>query len=135
LPVLVTKSLFRRRQTDILHGLVGRAGDVPAVGLVTVVVRPVVQHGDAVADQLDVAQFLGGDAGHQFVERAQLRLAAEVEALKHVVPERGHLAVLAAQQLLQRRASVGVFSFRRRQLGLQLVYAHEHRTSPDCGDL
>ena len=103
--------------------LEGRAGNVAAVLLVAVVVRAVVQHRDAVADQLDMAELLGGDRGDQAVERPELALAAEIEALEHVVPERGHLAVLAAEQFLQRGGGIRVLALRRRQFDLQLVDA------------
>ena len=148
MPVVVTKSLFQdcavavhrrraaavrqegRREADVLHVLEGRVGDVAAVLVVAVVVRAVVQHGDAVADQLDMAELFGGDAGDQAVERPQLALAAEVEALEHVVPERRHLAVLAAQQFLESGGGVRILALGRRQFDLQLVDAQEHSGSP-----
>ena len=129
LPVVVMKSLFQdcavavdRRRTaaireescgepDVLHVLERRAGNVAAIAFVAIDVRTVVEHGDAVADQLDMAEFLGRDAGDQAVERAQLVFAAKVEALEHVVSERRHLAVFAAEQFLQRCSGIRVGGF------------------------
>ena len=96
-------------------------------------VGAVVEHGHAIADQLDMAELFGGDAGDQTVEGAQLRLAAEIEALEHVVVERRHLAVLAAQQLLQRGGGVGIALLWHRQLGKQLVNPHEHDAVSSSG--
>ena len=116
-----------RGGADVLHHLHRRAADVAAIrGIGVRHSGPLFEHGDAVAHQLDMAELLGGDAGDQAVEGAQLRLAAGVEALEQVVPERGHLAVLAAEQLLQRGGGVGIAALRGRQLGLQLVDAQEH---------
>ena len=72
-------------------------------------------------------ELLGRDAGYQAVEGAQLGLAAEIEALEHVVAERRHLTVLATQQLLQGRCSIRVLLLGLRKLHLQLVDAHEHQ--------
>ena len=108
----------------------GRAGNVAAVALVAVVVRAVVEHGDAIADQLDMAEFLGGDRRDQAVERTQLVLAAEIEALEQVVPERGHLAVFAAEQFLERGSGIGVLPLRCGQFDLQFVNSHKHLGSP-----
>ena len=66
------------------------------------------------------------DGGDQIVEGAQLVLAAEVEALEHVVSERGHLTVLAAQQFLESGGGIGILPQGRRQFDLQLVDAQEH---------
>ena len=65
--------------------------------------------------------YLGRNARDQAVERTQLGLAAEVEALEEVVSERGHLTVFAAQQLLQRRGGVRVRFLRGWQLGLKSI--------------
>jgi len=47
---------------------------------------------DAVGQQLDMAELLRRDGGDQAVERLQLALVEEVEALEEVVIQRGHLA-------------------------------------------
>ncbi len=54
-------------------------------------------------DELDVAELLGRDAGHQVVERPRALPVAEVERLVRVVHEGRHLAVLAAEQRLDDR--------------------------------
>ncbi len=89
-------------------------------------VRAVRDHGDAVGHEFDMAEFLRRDRGDQAVERPKLVLRAEVEALEHVVPEGGHLAVLAPEELLQGGGGVGIGPLGRRQVRLQLVDAHEH---------
>ena len=113
----------RAGQADVLHRLERRFGDVHVLLRVA---RAVVQHRDAVGDQLHMPQFLGRDAGDQAVERPQLAFAAEVEALEHVVAQGGHLAVFAPEQLLQGRCRIGIGLFRLRQGRLQLVDSHEH---------
>ena len=112
-----------RGEADILHVLEGRIGDVAAILLVAVIVGTVVEHGDAIADQLDMAELFGGDAGDQAVERPELGLAAKIEALEHVVVEGRHLAILAAQQFLEGSGGVRIRRLGRRQFGLQLVDA------------
>src|SRR3954465_14724249 len=83
---------------DTLRALEGCIVYGAAVLFVSVIVGSIVQHGDTVADELHVPKLFRRDGGDQIVEGAQLVLAAEVEALEHVVSERGHLTVLAAQQ-------------------------------------
>ncbi len=75
----------RSSQPDVLHVLEGRAGDV---GIRLGVARSIVQQTHAGADQFDVAEFLRSYVGYQTVKGPELGLAAEIEALKHVVPER-----------------------------------------------
>jgi hypothetical protein len=117
-------------QADVLHVLEGRARNIAAILLVTVIVGAVVQHGDAIADQLHMAKLLRRDGGDQAVEGPQLALAAEVEALEHVVPEGGHFSILAAQEFLEGCGSVRVLPLGRRQIDLQLIDAQEHSGSP-----
>ena len=74
-----------------------------------------------------MAQLFGRDAGHKAVKRLQLRFAAKIEALIHVIIEGRHLAILTTQQFLQRGGGVRIGFLGRRQLGLKLVYAHKHR--------
>ncbi len=81
-------------------------------------------------DQLDVAELLRGDARHQVIERARALAVAEVERLVGVVHERRHLAVLAAQQLLDRGRADRIGIRGRRQFGLQAVDSQNHRISP-----
>jgi hypothetical protein len=82
-----------------------------------------------VRHELDVAELLRGDGRHEVIEGPELALGLEVEALEHVVPERGHLAVLAAQEFLERGGGVGVLLFGSGQLHLKLVDAKEHGAS------
>ena len=77
----------RRRQSRILHRLVGCAADVLTADLAVGLVRPGVQHGDPVRHQFDMAEFFGGDAGNETVERSQFGLAAKVKALKQIIVE------------------------------------------------
>ena len=106
-------------EADVLHGVERRIADVGAAGLIAV--RAVVEHGDAIGDELDVSDLLGGDAGDDVIDRAQLGFAPKIEALVHVVVERGHLAVFAAEQLLQRGTRIGILFLRHRQVDEQLV--------------
>ena len=87
-----------RASTAAASGVV--AGSVAALG------RAGEQQVDRVGDQLDVAVLLGGDVGDQVVERPHLAAAAEVERLEGVVHQGGHLAELAAEQLLHGRGRV-----------------------------
>ena len=140
LPVVVTNVPFQGRpllstghgsaaiekgggEADVLHGIERRIADVGAAGLIAV--RAVVEHGDAVGDELDVSDLLGGDAGDDVIDRAQLGFAPKIEALVHVVVERGHLAVFAAEHL-QRGTCIGILFLRHRQVDEQLVDLHEH---------
>ena len=128
-------AIERGGRTDVLHRLERRVGNVAAKGLVPAGhVRAVVQHGHAIADQLDMAQFLGRDRSDQAIERAKLAFAAEIEALEHVVAQRGHLAILAAKQLLQGGAGVRILSLGGRKFDLQLIDTQEHLGSPGVRD-
>lgn len=73
-----------------------------------------------------MTKLFGSNAGYQAVEWSQLFLGAKIETLEHIVPQRGHLAVLSAEQFLQRRGCIGVGFLRGGELGLELVYSHEH---------
>ena len=66
------------------------------------------------------------DRRNEAVERTELCLVAEVEALKHVVSERRHLAVLPAEQLLKGGRCIRVRLLGLRQLGQKPIDAHEH---------
>ncbi len=77
-------------------------------------------------DEFDVTELLGGDARHQVIKRAGALAVAEVERLIRVVHERRHLAVLAAQQLLDGGSADGIWIRRRRQLGLQTIDTQYH---------
>ena len=110
-------------EPDVLHVLERSLADI-GVGLR--IAGTVVQHGHAGADQFHVPDLLGEDAGDEAVERLELRLRAEVEALEHIVAQGGHLAVLAAKQFLQGRRSVRIGLFRLGQFRQQLVDAHIH---------
>ena len=85
---------------------------------------------DRGGDQFDVAELLGGDARHEVVERPCALAVAEVERLVGVVHERRHLAVLAAEQLLDGGRADRIGVRRRRQLGLQAVDSQNHRFLP-----
>src|SRR5690606_3574299 len=104
-----------------------RFGDITPVAHVALgLVGTIVEHGNAIADELHVGQFLGRDRGDQTVEGAQLVLRAEVEALEHVVAERRHFPVLAAEKLLESSSGIGVLFGGWWQLGDQPVYSHKH---------
>jgi hypothetical protein len=77
---------------------------------------------DGVGDQLDVAHLLGGDVGHEVVVGPDLALTPHVERLVGVVHQGGHLAELAAHQLLHDARRLRVRLGGPRQLDLQLVY-------------
>ena len=62
--------------------------------------RTAEQHVDRVTHQLDVPVLLGCDIRDEVVERLHLVATTEIERLKRVVHERGHLAELTPEQFL-----------------------------------
>ena len=88
------------------------------------------QHVDRVADELDVAVLLGRDVGDQVVERPHLVAAAEVERLKRVVHQRGHLAELAAEQFLHGGRGVRRRMSRHGQFDRKTVDSQNHLVLP-----
>ena len=110
----------RRCEPDVLHILERRAAEIDVLGRIT---GTIVQHRDAIADEFHMAEFFCRDGRHQAVERTQLRLAAKIEALEHVIVQGGHFAVLAAEQFLQGRAGIRIRCLRHRKLSLKLVYS------------
>src|SRR5690606_9341052 len=100
----------------------GRSGDITAVFLISPFkIGTVVEHRDTVAHELNVTELLGGNRRDQAVKWLQLGLAAEIEALEQVVTESGHLAILAAEQLLKSGARVGIGCQGWRDFYLQFV--------------
>src|SRR4051794_13256356 len=59
-----------------------------------------------------------------------LRFAAEIEALEQVISKGGHLAILAAEQFLQRRGGIGCSLGGQRELDLKSIDSKEHQGSP-----
>jgi hypothetical protein len=68
-----------------------------------------------------MAKLFSCDGSDEAVEGTELALAAEVEALEHVVPKCRHLPILASQKFLERSSGVGVLAPGRRQIDLQLI--------------
>ena len=77
-------------------------------------------------DELDVPVLLGGDVGHQVVERPRRLPSAEVERLERVVHQRRHLAETPAHQLLDRVGALGIGVGRGRELGAEPIDAKNH---------
>jgi hypothetical protein len=68
-----------------------------------------------------MAELFRRDGGDKAVEGAKLVLAAEVEALEHVVPKSRHLSVFAAKKLLKGGSGIGILALGRRQIDLKLI--------------
>jgi hypothetical protein len=68
-----------------------------------------------------MAELLGRDGRNEAIEGAQLAPAAEIEALEHVVPKCRHLSLLATQEFLESRGSVGIRPLGRGQINLELI--------------
>jgi hypothetical protein len=81
---------------------------------------------DRIRNELDVAELLRRDVRDEVVERPRALPVAKVEGLERVVQERGHLAELAAQELLNGCGSGRIRLGRRWQLGLDAIDATNH---------
>ena len=94
----------------------------------------VLQQVDGGGNQLDMSEFLGGDAGDQVIEWEDLVTPTHVERLVHVVVQCGHFAEAAAHQLLHGGGGGGIGVDILGQINLQFVNSLEHRegSSLDC---
>jgi hypothetical protein len=81
-------------------------------------------------NEFDVTELLGGDVGDQVVERSSALPTAEVERLKRVVEESGHLSEATTHQLLDGCGASRVGVGGRRQLEGDAVNAKNHQKPP-----
>jgi len=88
----------RRSEADVFHGFEGRFGNIATCSHIALrLFGTVIQHRNAITDELDMRQLFGGNRRDEAVKRTKLVLAAEIEALEHIIAECGHFSIFATQ--------------------------------------